>query len=153
MEQTIRDLCKRVAATGGFDTDNDSVIAYQDLIGHATMEENAELANEPALMESYYRIYGVAYGTIAAIKFYMQNSNKVIDMDYQLNEYKASFEAKCKELEFANEKIKAREKEVEKLCENMEELKGKISGYKASITERDREIMKLKAKLYDLMQK
>ncbi len=54
-EKTIKELCRRVAATHMLDKlDDDTVVAYQDLIGHATMEENKELSNDPALMETFY---------------------------------------------------------------------------------------------------
>ena len=161
-EKTIRELVNRVARESGhlLDMNDDAVVVYQDLIGHATTEENQELANDPALNETFYRIYGVAYGTTASIKFYLNNSDKVAELQYQREEYKAAFEDKCKELETANERIKAREKEVDKLCENIEELKGRLAETKRDmegtlkvLNDKDRLIMALKAKLYDMMQK
>jgi len=92
-EKTIKELCRRVAATHMLDKlDDDTVVAYQDLIGHATMEENKELSNDSALMETFYWIYGAAYGTVAAIKFYMQNSNKVENILAERDTYKADYE-------------------------------------------------------------
>lgn len=152
-EKTIRDLCKRVASMNGLEIDNESVIVYQDLIGHATLEENYELANDPALMESFYRIYGVAYGTIAAIKFYMTNSKKVIELNAEL-EYQKN---KVDEL---NVMLKSSHKEEEfwrsKSDEYKEALKEKEATIKATtdaLEAQVRENTELKARLYDMLEK
>ena len=97
-ETNIRDLCNRVARESGhlLDLHDEAVTVYQDLIGHATEKENVELCNDPALMETWYRIYGVAYGTCAAIKWYLSHSNKVTEMiadkEYYENEAKVAME-------------------------------------------------------------
>lgn len=151
-EKTIRELVNRVAAGTGYDTDMESVCAYQDLLGHATIEENRELANDRALNEAFYRIYGVAYGTLAAIKFYMDNSNKVTDLKGELEDYKVSYEGKCKELQIAQERIEAQKEKIATLEGQIAECKRDMDGTLQNIQYRDDDIIRLKAKMYDLME-
>lgn len=150
MEQTIRELCKRVAATGGLDLDNESIIAYQDLIGNATLEENADISNTPELMESFYRIYGAAYGTVAAIKYYMQSSNRILDMQYELGEYKAILEGKEKIIEEERNLKKDYKNRFDEALRDMEGTEKELMSYKAELEAKNKEIIELKAKLYDL---
>lgn len=148
-EKTIRELVNRVAATHGYDTDMESVTAYQDLIGHATIEENRALANDPALNETFYRIYGLAYGTIEAIKFYMANSDKVAGLKGELADYKEGFQDKCKELEVAKDRIEEQKNKITELDGRIHELNRDMEGTQQSLREKEDEIVRLKAKLYD----
>ena len=151
MEKTIRELCKRVAATNSFDTGNDAVIAYQDLIGHATVEENQAISNTPELVESFYKVYGVAYGTCAAIKFYLNNSDKLADMQCDLEEAKAKAEKEHKDLVDARQYILELEGKVKECKRDMDETLKEMELLNGAITERDEEIVQLKAKLFDLI--
>ena len=153
MEKTIRELCKRVAATNSLDTGNDAIIAYQDLIGHATMEENQEISNTPELVESFYKVYGVAYGTCAAIKFYLNNSDKIADMQCDIEEYKAKAEKEHNDLVEARQYILELEGRVKECKRDMDGTLKQIELLDGAISERDAEIVQLKAKLFDLITK
>ena len=149
-EQTIRELCNRVAATHMLDKmDDETVVAYQDLIGHATIEENRELANDPALMETFYWIYGASYGTVAAIKFYMQNSYKVSDMKDELALAQATIEEKDKSIHALENAISKLTDKLNDTTELINTVKDKAESMDKLIEERDKEILTLKAKLYD----
>ena len=154
-ETSIRELCNRVASDPGhlLANDNDAITVYQDLIGHATVEENKALANESALNETFYRIYGVAYGTVAAIKFYMQNSNKVYNLEAELDDYKEELERLRTMHKNSEERAKFWEDKSEEYKGQLEEAKRDMEGTVNELEKRDKEIMELKAKLYDLMQK
>ena len=152
-EKTIKELCRRVAATHMLDKlDDDTVVAYQDLIGHATMEENKELSNDPALMETFYWIYGAAYGTVAAIKFYMQNSNKVENILAERDTYKADYEGLKETKRLLSEQLETAKKNSETLCDKLYEAKQEIDDTLKKLKTKDAEIVELKAKLYDAMQ-
>lgn len=154
-EKTIRELVNRVARESGhlLDMNDDAVVIYQDLIGHASVEENRELANDQALNETFYRIYGVAYGTTAAIKFYLNNSDKIADMQCQMEEYKAAFDDKCKELKDTKEKLEIQTENAKTLNNQLYECKRDMDGTVQALEMVRRENMELKAKLYDLTAK
>ena len=151
MEKTIRDLCKRVAATGMLDKmDNDTVVQYQDLIGHATVQENSEIANTPELMESYYRIYGASYGVVAAIKYYVEHSDKMIDLRYDLGEYKAISEKQADEIAKLKEDLGRVMGQLSEAKRDMEGTLGELEFQKSLVQIHADENVRLKAKLYDL---
>lgn len=152
-ETTIRELCKKIASNCAhlLVCDEDAVVIYQDLIGHATVEENKALANDPALMETFYRIYGVAYGTVAAIKFYMDNSNRVYNMKAELEDYKEEYEKRKDECEGLKERITnlqeiIKDKEAQIVTESRDK-----DEYIKAIEMLRKENIELKAKLYDML--
>ena len=152
-EKTIRDLCKRVASTHGFDTDNESIVAYQDLIGHATEEENTELCNDPALNETWYRIYGVAYGTCAAIKWYLNHSNKVTEMVADKEYYENEAKAAMKKIDELKKQVEVQKGNAVTLNNQLYEIKRDMEGTVKELASKEKEIIELKAKMYDLMTK
>lgn len=145
-------LLKHVQATHGFDTDEKTVCEYQDMIGHSSDEQLTELANG-AYKESFYRIYGCAYGTIEAIKFFGKHSEKILAMlDENAN-------LKC-DLEIAEDKAKKNFDLAEKNRQSWIEEKNRANNAEYQITEKEKEITALqdeiktlKAKLYDLITK
>ena len=152
MEKNIRDLVLRVARTRQLDLNEDAVVAYQDLIGHATVEENRELSNTPELTETFYWIYGAAYGTVGAIKFYLNNSNKIFELQDDLAEY----EAKLKDAENMAEKweslARTKGQHLNKCEEEKTAALKEVDACKAVIETQEREITRLKAQLFDLME-
>ena len=150
METAIRDMCKKVARNGLLDVSEKAIVDYQDMIGHATEEENKSLANDPALMESYYRIYGVAYGTIAAIKFYMANSNKVYNMKAELDDYKEELDKVRAMHKSSEERAKFWEDKTEEYKGQLKEAKRDMEGTEKRLQLTEAEVIALKAKLYDL---
>lgn len=153
-EKTIRELCNRVARESGhlLDLHDEAVTAYQDLIGHATEEENTELCNDPAVNETWYRIYGVAYGTTAAIKWYLNHSNKIAEMQCDLEEYKAKAAKLEEELKDAKERAGIQKANAETLNSQLYECKRDMEGTLKALEEKDKEIVVLKARLYDLLE-
>ena len=153
-EKTIRELCNRVARESGhlLDLHDEAVTAYQDLIGHATEEENTELCNDPALNETWYRIYGVAYGTTAAIKWYLNHSNKIAEMQCDLEEYKAKAAKLEADLKDAKESAGIQKANAETLNGQLYECKRDMEGTLKALEEKDKEIVVLKARLYDLLE-
>lgn len=152
MEKNIKDLCKRVARDRRLDLNDEAIVQYQDLIGHATVEENQELANTPELMETFYWIYGAAYGTVAAIKFYLNNSDKIADLQCEKEEYKAKAEKTAKELETARGSIKELEGQLKECKRDMDGTVGQLEEQRRINKVQDEEITRLKAKLYDLQE-
>lgn len=153
-EKTIRELCNRVARESGhlLDLHDESVTVYQDLIGHATEEENTELCNDPALNETWYRIYGVAYGTTAAIKWYLNHSHKIAEMQADLEYYKREAEAAKEKIDEAKKAAGVQKANAETLNSQLYECKRDMDGTLKELKAKDDEIIQLKARLYDLMQ-
>lgn len=153
-EKTIRELCKGVV--GGWlplmANDNEAIVIYQDLIGHATVEENRDLANDPALMETFYRIYGIAYGTVAAIKFYLTNSDKIAAMQADIEYNKDKVKRLETQLETERKTSKFWNDKADEYKDMFEESKCGMEETQKVLNDKDRLIMALKAKLYDLTQ-
>lgn len=128
----------------------EAVCDYQDMIGTSTVEQIKELSNG-VYKETFYKLYDVAYGTIATIKYYLNNSDNVM----KILEEKADQEAEIEELKFflseqekttieqKKQRIEA-EKNAAELQKINEEQTAEIEALKAQMQE-------LKAKLYDLM--
>ena len=150
--QSIRDLCKEIASEAGhlLVCDNDAICIYQDLIGHAAVEENIELANDPALMESFYRIYGVAYGTTAAIKYYLNNSDKILEMKADLDYNKDKIAQLDSQLETERKTVKFWNDKADEYREKLNESKQDMDGTIKALEMVRKENIELKAKLYDL---
>lgn len=145
-------LLQHVQATHGFDTDEKTVCDYQDMIGHSSEEQLTELANG-AYKESFYRIYGCAYGTIEAIKFFTKHGEKILAM---LSE---NADLKC-DLEIAEDNAKKNFDLAEKNRQSWIEEKNRANNAENQITEKEKEIaslqdeiIRLKARLYDLIEK
>ena len=152
-EKTIRELVNRVAASHVLDVNDGDRVKYQDLIGHATLEENAELANDPALNETFYWIYGAAYGTTAAIKFYLNNSNKIAELQADLEYNKDKVTRLEKDLEEQKQLAKTWEEEVKTESKKLAEARRDMDGTVQALEMVRKENIELKAKLYDLLQK
>ncbi len=151
-DTNIRDLCKKIASNVAhlLVYDNDAIVIYQDLIGHATVEENKELANDPALMETFYRIYGVAYGTTAAIKFYLNNSDTIAELKADLEYYKDKVEQFNTQLETERKTAKCWRDKADELQEKLYKAEEDKEKTISSLETVRKETIELKAKLYDL---
>lgn len=143
-------LVKHVAATGGLDCDEKSICDYQDMIGHSSIEQLQELSNG-TYQHAYYRVYGAAAGVIEAIKFYCQNSEKIMEI---LKERDGLL---C-DVEDLREDLQKKQDTAEKFHigfleakKETETVKKDLEAAQAEISQRDEEIRNLKAKLYDLM--
>ena len=67
---------KTIQSSHIMDCTEQAICDYQDMIGHSSIEQLEELANG-AFIDTFYKVYGLAYGTGEAIKFYCQHSDKI----------------------------------------------------------------------------
>lgn len=141
--KTLEELIAEISATGMIETTTEAAIHYQDLIGHSTTETLYNLANGSQNQE-FYKVYGIAYGTITAIKCYMEYSQKQIDLRSDLDEAKAMLEISRRHNEQADQDIRTLE---DRLTAAQEEARQQAETIKEQATE----IMKLKARLFDLI--
>ena len=138
-------LLNKVQATGGLDVDEKSICDYQDMIGHSTQDQLRELANGN-LKESFYRVYGHSYGTVEAIRFFTQNSNKMYDLLLERDGLKA-------DLEIANKDIDKYMLESSKNYKAMIQERQEKEQAQDDLKKAQEEIIRLKARLFDLMEK
>lgn len=150
---TIRELCSDVARTGILDITEEKAVMYQDLIGHATEGELGDLSNTPALTESFYRIYGTAYGTVAAIKFYLRYSDYVTSLKEDVEAEKIKTEEARTRNKNLNERVKYWENLAEERKGQLREAKRDMEGTLISLKDKEKEITMLKARMYDLEHK
>ena len=137
-------LIKKVQATGIIDTSEKAIIEYQDMIGHSAIEQLQELSRG-RYTETFYRVYGHAYGTIEAIKFYRDHST----WSYNLQAERADYKADRDDWE---RKAHTAEETAKKYNELFHEENQKALALKKTAERQEKEIIVLKAKLYDLMQ-
>lgn len=148
-----KDLCellKKVQATGGMDCDQKSICDYQDMIGHSSEEQLADLANG-IYKEAFYRVYGISYGTIEAIRFHCKHGEKIAAILEENDSLKCDYEAlnikyidTDKKYHDAIGKAESARQDALQKDSEIEALKRELEAIKANNTE-------LKAKLYDLM--
>ena len=129
---------KNVNATGIIRTDAESICEYQDMIASSTDSQLEELCNDSQYIESFYRLYGCAAGTVNAIKFYCQHSEKL--MTLRDNE------------EYFREQAEKTEIEFNKAQEKLETLRRYKTETEIELGRLRQETIELKAKLYDMMQ-
>lgn len=146
------ELLKKVQATGGLDCDTASVCEYQDMIGHSTDDQLRELSNG-TYKSAFYRVYGLAYGTCEAINFYMNHSEKVYNLLLEKDQYKCDFENMQDRLDTAMTETKKNFDTAQKMRDAWEAEKTEKENIKKELEKANEEIIRLKAKLYDLMEK
>ena len=139
------ELCKRTKATKGLDTSIDRVVEYQDMIGHSTENELADLSNSEYKKEFYW-IYSTAYRIEDTINFYVNHSEKIAAMVNENIDLKDDLEEeKSKNVELS-EKYKTAKNNYDNAFHENAVLKTTIEMLKS-------DIINLKAKLYDLSNK
>lgn len=145
-------LVKRTQVTGGLDINEESIVEYQDMIGHSTIEQLQELSNSE-FKETFYRVYGHSYGTVEAIKFYCKNSewmlSRLEEIDNLTEENNSLSVAFKEQVEMFKHQIELTEKAQRERDHNA----ALIAEQKERIDAQEREIITLKAKLYDMMMK
>ena len=149
-------LINRTTATGGMEVTDEAICDYQDMIGHSSIEQLHELANGKQ-KETFYRVYGVAYGTIAAIKFYCENSRKLAGIIEEHDEARLDAEEEAERQKEAAERWEARYNEQFARREEAEASGCRLIDENATLAKEledvRREIVELKAKLWDLTNK
>lgn len=147
------ELIKKVNATGGLDLDLESICNYQDAIGHSTPEELHDLATNKQTSEAFYRVYQAAAGTINTIRFYFENSNAV----NELRERNMDLETEIEDLQHNYETMKNSRNHwmtcYDEKSKELSEIENKKNEALLKASQLEEENIRLKAKLYDLMNK
>lgn len=144
------ELIKKTQSTGGLFVDDNAVVEYQDMIGHSTEEQLAELANG-VYKEAFYRVYGVAYGVIEAIRFHCKHGEKIIDIIRRNDELQADVEDLTDTLKKKDKQISEKQETAEKFRQGYEKALADIKAAQARAEKAEAENIALKAKLYDFM--
>lgn len=148
-------LLKQTQATGGLDISTEAICEYQDMIAHSHDDQLEELANGN-LKESFYRVYGYAYGTVEAIRFHCRHGRKIIEMISENDSLKADVEDLRVEVQKARETAEkfrdSWEDVAQKAAQQENEFKRQAAEQENEIKRQAAEIITLKAKLYDMMQ-
>ena len=134
----------KVVRTGSIETTEEKAIEYQDMIGHSNFEELQEAANDHK--GAFYKIYATAYGITETLKFFRQNDYQILQvlqerdtMEYERDNYKEQFETRKADCLKLMDKLDETENENQRLTEENEKMKD--------------EIIRLKARLFDYMNK
>lgn len=141
-------LINFVQASAGhiLDTSEAAICEYQDMIGNSTDDQLRVLANDDKLKYQFYRIYGMAYGTVEAIQFFTKHNEKLLEIVHERDEAIADREDTMEELKkLKDEKIKLGIK-----AGSYERQLGEAEEELARLKE---EIVHLKARLFDLISK
>lgn len=145
--ESLSELLRETASKPGhgLETDMESIFHYQDLIGHSTIEDLREHSNNEDLKEDFYRVYGLAYGTVAAIRYYVKNSEKIQDLLDRVDYLEADVADAEDKLKEANEKYK-------NLAEDHVKLFSESERAKAENEKLREENIRLKARMFDMME-
>lgn len=145
----LEELLKEVQATRGLDTSIEFITHVQDLIGHSTIDELHDLSWQ--YKETFYRVYDEAEGVEATMRFFAEHSRFSLNLQEQLADAEADRD-KYQHL-YKTEK-ESRDLDLKELQElrgrhnkNLTELVNK----QREVDELRKELITLKAKLYDLM--
>ncbi len=142
----------------GVSTKQEDICRMQDIIGHSTIEELDRLANDTGdnrtgrrgTRENFYHILSVIWRWDDLIEFWNKHSDPV---HKQLKEANALL-AKCEPaLKHANELLDKKNMDMDDFHKRYCEVLDKSMEQEETIAAKDREILELKAKLYDLMVK
>lgn len=147
--ENLEELLKEVKATHGLDTNIDFIVHVQDLIGHSCIEDLERLCHE--YKETFYWVYDEAEGIENTIKFYAEYSKYCNNLreeiaDAEADRDKFHFlwqEEEKKSLQYAKERNEEQAQNI-KLDAALTDLKNKNQ-------QLEKELIELKAKLYDLI--
>ena len=145
----LEELLKEVQATRGLDTNIEFITHVQDLIGHSTIDELHDLSWK--YKETFYRVYDEAEGVEATMRFFAEHSRFSLNLQEQLADAEADRDK--------YQHLYKTEKEGRDLdLKELQELRGKhnknlteLVGKQREVDELRKELITLKAKLYDLM--
>lgn len=146
---TLEELVAEVARTGVVETTEEAAIKYQDLIAHASVEANRKLLNSN-YTEAYIRVYAVAYGPVATVKYYLKNEERCSQVFGELEKVKEELKTADTYEKVCEKQIAEKDKEIENLTKIVTELRRDCEGMELNLEEKDMQIIKLKARLYDL---
>lgn len=146
--ENLEELLKEVKGTRLLDTKIEFITHVQDLIGHSTVEELHDLSRE--YKETFYWVYDTAEGIESTLRFFAENSKFSTELQEQLadaeadrDKYNGLYNLEKESLDSVTTTLLSRNTEVRELKNKLEEAEKEVS----SLQE---ELIKLKAKLYDL---
>lgn len=164
---TARDLVALVSWQG-VSTKLEDIRRMQDIIGHSTIEELDLLANDigadgypdnpksttfsgrRGTRDTFYHLLSVIWNWQDLLNFWNEHTNPDHFRVKELEEKVKKAEAACKKF---NEEYNELRKGAEELSNHKMKLTEVAMDQKNRLAAKDREIMELKAKLYDLMVK
>lgn len=146
--KTARELLTDVAVRG-FSIREEDICRAQDIFGHSTIEELAELAHEHR--DRFYFVAFKIWGWETATEFWNEHSNPDREKMNRLKVRNVELEAELKKAEVATEANEELKAELLQKVNEIVQLKAKLSCEHEALEEKDQEIIRLKAKLYDMM--
>lgn len=145
--ETAKDLIFEVKAHG-LSTKIEDICRAQDIFGNSPVEELETLANDKNRSREFYQIIFTIWNWEDATRFYNQTSNPAYiegrEAVKEIDKLKA-------ELNRKNERIAELNGEIADFNEALQQMHDEKVDYQKEIDEKDALIIKLKARLYDLM--
>ena len=147
--QTPRKLVENVMMHG-FSTKTEDICRAQDIFGNAPICDLDALANEESLIKNnFYMILFEIWNWEEAARFYNQHTNQ----EYKrLKESQEKFWKQEKELEMLRKKVEDLEHNILITGRDAEEKRFDLAWERSRAEAAEDEIIRLKAKLYDLME-
>lgn len=146
--ENLEELLKEVKATKSLDTEIEFITHVQDLIGHSTTGELNSLSQK--YKQTFYWVYNTAEGIESTLKFFTENSKfstelreKLADAEADRDKYNGLYSLEKESLDSVTETLILRNAEIRKLETKLTEAEKEVSNLQE-------ELIKLKAKLYDL---
>ena len=125
----------------GFSTKEEDIVEAQDVVARASTVDMIEFCNDSAWQDVAYFVLFKIWNWEDAVRFYNMYSNKTVMVWREKSE-------KLTGIENENDKLK---KTIEQYREENNRAVQEIFEKDVEIQKKDLEIMKLKAKLYDMM--
>lgn len=147
--ETLEELLKEVQATRGLDTSIEFITHVQDLIGHSTEGQLYELSKQ--YKNTFYWVYDEAEGIEATLRFFANYSKFSENLQTQL----ADATADRDKFEFMFNNMK---EATEKTADELQDLKTRhettlkeLTAKQKEVDDMKKQLIELKARLYDLM--
>ena len=134
----------------GVSTKQEDISRMQDIIGHSTIEELDRLANDKGTQSGFYHLLSVIWRWDDLIEFWNKHTNpdhkEMEEVKVELKRHKEWLKQKTDRVVDLNSQLE----EAATVAVNAQSENRKLQ---QALHDKDREIMELKAKLYDLMVK
>lgn len=145
-------LLKETQARKILDTNTAAICDYQDMIAHSDVDKLEELSRG-SLKEAFYWVYGAAYGTYEALRFFYTHAEQLEAMRERIADNEAEIEALQARKEEAKKEAAKNMDLAEKNRAAWQETTEDLKQAQKTIEAQAAEIIKLKAKLYDMITK
>lgn len=149
--ESLKELLKEVQATRGLDTNIEFITHVQDLIGHSTEGELYELSKE--FKQTFYWVYDEAEGIENTLKFFACYSRFSEDLQTQLADAEAGRDKYQHLYKTEKEGRDLDLKELQELRGRHKEALKDLVNKQTEVDELKKEIISLKAQLFDLITK